>query len=292
MQGVLLFIKKNFYKKYRTYIFAMIAVAILVAGAVSVFACNITVEAERKKAIEDTYGTAQYVAFCVSRDKIDSDVLSAAGVSKIFGVAEKNAKKIAVGALDKKAKELHRITLIEGRLPENDSEAAVEEWVKVILFPDAKAGDSVTLEYNLFSQSGEFDSLKSEIFVLSGVIKNYSTVQTTDIYSPEPGFEQLPAVIFPSAKQKLYTENLSLVFFNDDEVESIKYIKDTFAPKKISINNSRLSTDGISVTEIFNVIAVMTVLMLMPTVMFLLVFGDFGTLKKIFVLGADRKRIF
>ncbi len=42
----------------------------------------------------------------------------------------------------------------------------------------------------------------------------------------------------------------------------------------------------------YNGIAVSTVLLIMPTVMFLLVFGDIETLKRIFVLGADRKRIF
>lgn len=289
MQGVLLFIRKNFCRKYRIYFFAALAVAVLTACAVSVFACHITLENAHKTAIENTYGTAQYVAFCVSRDKIDSEKITAVGVSKIFGVAENG--KFAVGVLDEKAEELHRITLLAGKMPENKNEAAVEERVKELLFPNANVGDSVTLEYNAFSQNGEFDSTKSETIVLSGVIKNYSTVHTADIYSPEPGFEQLPAVIFPSAEQEVYIENLSLVFYEYDELENIKYITDTFAPQKISKNGGS-SADGIGITGIFNGIAVSTVLLIMPTVMFLLVFGDIETLKRIFVLGADRKRIF
>lgn len=54
--------------------------------------------------------------------------------------------------------------------------------------------------------------------------------------------------------------------------------------------NSLLKTETLK--KSYNGIAVSTVLLIMPTVMFLLVFGDIETLKRIFVLGADRKRIF
>ena len=54
--------------------------------------------------------------------------------------------------------------------------------------------------------------------------------------------------------------------------------------------NSLLKTENLK--KSYNGIAVSTVLLIMPTVMFLLVFGDIETLKRIFILGADRKRIF
>lgn len=54
--------------------------------------------------------------------------------------------------------------------------------------------------------------------------------------------------------------------------------------------NSLLKTETLK--KSYNGIAVSTVHLIMPTVIFLLVFGDIETLKRIFVLGADRKRIF
>ena len=54
--------------------------------------------------------------------------------------------------------------------------------------------------------------------------------------------------------------------------------------------NSLLKTETLK--KSYNGIAVSTVLLIMPTVIFFLVFGDIETLKRIFVLGVDRKRIF
>lgn len=298
MHGILLYIKKNILKKYYTYLLIFIALAILLSCLITVFASSQALSQAYRNALKSTYGTQQYVAFHVTTDEIPENTFSSVGVTKVFGTLQKEQKTAAIGWMDETAMEMHQISLISGSFAQKENEIVLEEWVKERFFPEAEVGKTIKVSYHAFSQNGAFDFPKEKVFILSGIIKNYSTVQTGDILTPEAGYEQLPSILLCSMQQETeaYVETLSFIFFEDDSIGSRQVIQQHFQPSKISSNDEYYHADisnmDTFIVQVLKIIVLSAFILILPTVLFVFVFGDFSSLKTSFVLGADAKQLF
>lgn len=297
MHGILLYIKKNILKKYYTYFLIFIALAILLSCLITVFASGQALSQAYRNALKSTYGTQQYVAFHVSTDEIPENIFSSVGVTKIFGTLQKEQKTAAIGWMDETALKMHEISLISGRFAQKENEIVLEEWVKERFFPEAEIGESIKLSYNAFSQNGMFDFPKEKTLILSGIIKNYSSVQTGDVLTPEAGYEQLPSVLFCSLPQDTdcYVETLSCIFI-ENAFNGRPLLQQYFQPAEISSNDEYYRADisniDTFIVQIFKLIVLAATVLILPTILFLFVWGDFPSLKKAFVLGADKNQLF
>ena len=298
MHSIVLYIKKNMIKKHYIYLLIFITLAVLLSCLITVFAAGQALSQAYMNALKSTYGTQQYVAFHISTDKIPENIFSSVGVTKIFGTLQKEQKTAAVGWMDETALEMHEISLISGRLAQKNNEIALEEWVKEYFFPEAEIGETINLSYHAFSQNGAFDSPKEKTFILSGIIKNYSAIQTSDILTPEAGYEQLPSIILCSVPQEaeVYVENLSFIFFEENPLSNRQMIQQYFQPSKISSNDGYYHTDisniDTFIIQVFKIIILSASILILPTILFIFVFGDFSSLKKAFVLGANKNQLF
>lgn len=298
MHGILLYIKKNILKKYYTYFLVFIALAILLSCLITVFASGQALSQAYRNALKSTYGTQQYVAFDVNTDEIPENTFSSVGVTKIFGTLQKEQKTAAIGWMDETALEMHEISLISGRFAQKENEIVLEEWVKERFFPETEIGEPIKLSYNAFSQNGVFDFPKEETLILSGIIKNYSAVQTEDILTPEAGYEQLPSILLCSVppEAKFYVETLSFIFIEADPLNNRLMLQQYFQPKAISSNDGYYHADisnmDTFIIQVFKVIILSASILILPAILFVFVFGDFSSLKKAFVLGADKNQLF
>jgi len=113
-------------------------------------------------------------AYDVSSDlldeiKMNKDIIST-GISYTIGTVATNNQRLFVGLMDDEAIKLSRLSLIKGRLPENDDEIAMDEVYLAYFNSEASLGDSIKLDITVTYNGKE--KLISKSYRLVGIYKN------------------------------------------------------------------------------------------------------------------------
>ena len=89
-----------------------------------------------------------------------------------YGQPSDSSEGIPIGSLDDTAAELYYLQCLEGRMPENPGEIAVEKSVLMRLFPGAKPGDSLTFHMRENEKADIKDGSTIADYQLVGVLDN------------------------------------------------------------------------------------------------------------------------
>jgi hypothetical protein len=120
----------------------------------------------------------------------DNSEIKAYGKLEMIGTAVNLKNEQGIGIMDDTLISIGRITLEQGRLPEKDSEIAVERNVLSFLGENVEIGDTVDLEVSYNSDNGVVNENHS--YVLTGIIEPWHQNWLS-------GKQQLPAILMASS---------------------------------------------------------------------------------------------
>ncbi len=123
------------------------------------------------------------------------------GYIKNFAVCHDNDEAITVGVMDDTAVHLSCITLVEGRMPSNKNEIAIEISACDKLGIPKKLGQVADIRCSALDGAQE----NNYRFTVVGIIANYSEIQVNQ-YDATPGFDTLPGV-FVSSTEHCFFKN-------------------------------------------------------------------------------------
>lgn len=157
-------------------ILAMVFSSSIIFLASSIYSSNVELRNERigKQSVIWTRVTENHI-----ENAQNSKVLGKAGYAHILGILNSTNDEyydsVCVGWLDDTAEELANPQLIEGKMPSEENEIAVEKMSLSKLGVDAKLGDYITL--NLKTQNGNetLENSHQVTYKLVGILKNKAT---------------------------------------------------------------------------------------------------------------------
>lgn len=138
------------------------------------------------------------------------------GCSQRYGLV---AGKKGIGTIDDSFKKLGRIQLLEGKLPQNPGEVAVEADLLNELGYDYQIGQKISLPI-IFSIDEDNELLSTEQYILTGVLKRYTDIWVT-------GEESLNAVVITENDGKKMEKEYGILpssqyFFETINLENAK----------------------------------------------------------------------
>lgn len=146
----------------------------------STYQLSDSIESTMQKRREEQYGTWQ-AAFC-GVTPADMETLGKNPYIVSLGEMETDGfwtgegeRAYAIGSVSGEAIELASLKLYEGTFPANEHEIAVESGLLESFEELPEVGDTITLDIELTSPDGSSSTIEEMSFVLSGVIKNYSS---------------------------------------------------------------------------------------------------------------------
>ena len=139
---------------------------------------NKEITIERAGSYHSTYKNVTIKELDIIKNNIDIEKF---GVLRTVGVAEENENTLAVIYTDENSAEMGNVKFIEGKMPINENEIAVQDGFLKAIGIEAKVGEKLTLKY----ESRKDEETKSYDFILSGIIetsefnkanKNYTSI--------------------------------------------------------------------------------------------------------------------
>ena len=149
---------------------------------------------------------------------IDKEVGYCKVTSFVYPENGDETKGALLGYLDKKGKELYYQTLLEGRLPENKNEIAVERTTLLRLGVNIKAGDSITLSVKDYTEDGLSLLSQKKTFTVTGILYDKQLYLENLHSGAYEKAKRVPAVFLADAESINISEPGSLIAF----VESSK----------------------------------------------------------------------
>lgn len=170
-------VKSIFYGKKKSLLIAFlyfVSTVFFVVEALSLY--NYQINSSRQ--LDNTFGIHDGIFLCDTLQAAglikSSDFISEAGTITICAEGFRNEdhkdRTIILGHVDDPAVSLSRIHLVEGELPQNENEIALEQSLLNFIYPGTKVGDKI--EMQLFAPESE-----SRTFTLSGIMGNISNLQ-------------------------------------------------------------------------------------------------------------------
>jgi putative ABC transport system permease protein len=120
----------------------------------------------------------------VNRLNQDRDI-SAVGSSAPLGSYTQPGLNLTLEGFDKTALDMFNFNLLDGRLPENPGEIALEAWALDLLGPQMSLGETIHLSYFLYEASDQNrmrsgESVESD-FVLVGILSNITAAKLSGV---------------------------------------------------------------------------------------------------------------
>lgn len=167
----ILFSKK---KSLLTAFLYFISTAFFVVEALSLY--NYQINSSRR--LDNTFGVHNGIFLCETAEAAQaiksSELVSEAGTITIRAEGVRNDdykdRNIILGCADDAAVDLNRINTVEGELPENENEIALEQSLLNFIYPNTKVGDKIEMQLSV-------PESESRTFTLSGIISNMSNLQ-------------------------------------------------------------------------------------------------------------------
>lgn len=224
-------LKNVIYNKKKSFLTAFlyfISTVFFIVEALSLY--NYQISSSRR--LDNTFGVHDGIFLCSASEYTDTiknnSCVAEAGTIAVRAEAFRNEnfqdREIILGYPDESAVSLCRIDLIEGELPKNENEIALEQSLLNFIYPDANVGEEI--EMQLFMPQSE-----SRTFRLTGIMNNISDLQWD---ASEGTLPMINAVV-------------SADFFPDSDIYSFVSIDYTGDARQLdTFVNSMLQTEGIS----------------------------------------------
>lgn len=224
MKAVMLLIKKTFRKKWKSLIWVILAMGLLLGCFIAVF---VSVESMNSTMLEkqsSLYGTQNAVVLNVSpipKEKIPE--IEKIGSFQVYGLYMQdgsNFRSISLGTADEEAIALNRLQLFKGRWPQTEKEIVVEKWVLSDLQLPFETDVQLQIRYLSLGNDGSFSVEQQSYFTVVGILENYANIQV-DLEEKQPGFQQLPNIISGNTTEKVISHiTLSLSEKNDWQADA------------------------------------------------------------------------
>ena len=199
-----LYCRRTLFRRCGSTVAALLALILFISSVCSVFTLALSLFKSYNGYIFQTYGSYTGIAAIEKADAfIEDGAVAEQGGCYIYGdiAGDYGAGAFSAGYLDSAAAELLNIRLLDGRFPENENEALIEEnFLKRL--PGAALGSTLS-----FDISAPFGTASREYYI-SGVIADYSVYQRTgDEESP-----LLPSLI-TGAEDSLFVQSENFCIF-------------------------------------------------------------------------------
>lgn len=241
------------YSKYhiRKAILVFSLVLIFTVTLLSVYPFFSAVTFRQKEKLYDRCGKHHAVYWNISSeiaDKIDNHYsVEKTGVFINNGSFNINntTYSVTVGSFSETAVDLGRISCVEGRMPEDDSEIALEEYYKYLFDSELCIGDTICLKK---------DNIETN-FVICGFLDDYSIYWTIedDLYSR--GFHDYPGAIIGKELSDMMggTRNY-LVYFNNIDENTLFMSPYLNLMDELNINSDDVTSNDASYINSFYII--------------------------------------
>lgn len=199
----------------------------------------------------DTYGTQDVVFFCspVDKENIKADCINNVGAFEIYGKIQNDdsVTPICLGYADNAAVAMHKITAVEGRMPQNNKEVTLEIGLKKIDGFDVDVGDVINLIYCGLDDNFEFANKTELSLTVVGFTKNYSSIHSGALFN-EYDKAVLPNILLgdslSSNKIKTYSLQLNsdenqdelISYLNNEVIFASKYYKNAERYNNVSLS--------------------------------------------------------
>ena len=196
--------------KGRKKITILIFTVLLLSFAFAVVTLSVTSSMERtnREYRFDTYGE-WYGAFSLTEEGVpdwlkQENAISAVGCAETYASLSGTAEKGYLGTVDETLQETGRLTLLEGHMPQQENEIALEADILSSLGYDYAIGQKIVImeAYEGSTADGELDCVEVEQeYILSGVLKEYTNLWLSGQDVRLPG-----AIITKKAAEQAYEE--------------------------------------------------------------------------------------
>ncbi len=136
--------------------------------------------------LTNIYGYYHAVFYNIYADKenIHDKTIDKVGFFEIYGKKPANSalSDIVIGYADTNAIDLHKITLVKGRMPSGPGEAVVEEWMTKDESLNAQIGNTLEITYSAPDKEGAFTDNVAVSVTVVGIVKDYSSLHTDNLY--------------------------------------------------------------------------------------------------------------
>lgn len=194
--------------KGRKKITVLIFTVLLLSFAFAVVTLSVTSSMERtnREYRFDTYGE-WYGAFSLAEEEApdwlkQEESISAVGCAETYALLSGTDEKAYLGAVDEILQKTGRLALLEGHMPEQEDEIALEADILSSLGYDYVIGQKIVIgeAYEGSTADGETDCVEMEQeYILSGVLKEYTNLWLSGQDISLPG-----AVITKKAAEQVY----------------------------------------------------------------------------------------
>ena len=145
--------------------------------AITIFSDTYTLTLEENRKL--TYGAWHIAVFdadeTVKESLSNHAAVESVGSMHLSGMVLSDDNPIGgIGYLDEDLLEIGNITLLDGHLPETNNEIAIEAGTLNRLGMSLMLGQQIPLSISNYDEAGNLLDCETQVFTLSGVIKNYS----------------------------------------------------------------------------------------------------------------------
>ncbi len=288
--------KEELKRQYYLLFVVIAAVTAFVFAMVGVLDSHAYMSLEQKKNVYGGWHVGIYNAADDVYQKLHNHaIVEEMGKMEIYGYAESfyGEKFHPVGSIDTIAKDMGRINLVSGEMPDEKGEVAMEMDTLAALGYSYEPGQAITLKIHGLDKCGR-RTVRQETFMLTGVVKNYSDVWKNS------GNDLLNIFISPDYKKNLGVQSTNYFLeINEKYLSDISQIKVLLNEDRFIENNyiSDEDINDVSLLEEFLQEEIFVFLVIIFSVIMLVVListminrrrESFALIRSI---GAERKQI-
>ena len=231
------------------------------------------------------YYHAVFYNIYAEKENIRDDAVDKVGFFEIYDKKDVDSalSDIVIGYADDDTVDLHRITLKEGRMPENENEAVIEEWLTKNDELNLQIGSTYKATYSSPDEYGEFADESVISVTIVGIVNDYSAMQTNNL-SIEYEKAVLPNVITGGKLQQNNIKSCSVHIKNAADYDEIirRLNEDVIFAGRYSKNVNRYDDGELTVanelvkstTESIFILISIFCLLLMLLVQFLYIYAQ------------------
>lgn len=288
--------KEELKRQYYLLFVVIAAVTAFVFAMVGVLDSHAYMSLEQKKNVYGGWHVGIYNAADDVYQKLHNHaIVEEMGKMEIYGYAESfyGEKFHPVGSIDTIIKDMGRINLISGEMPDEKGEVAMEMDTLAALGYSYEPGQAITLKIHGLDKYGR-RTVRQETFMLTGVVQNYSDVWKNS------GNDLLNIFISPDYKKNLGVQSTNYFLeINEKYLSDISQIKVLLNEDRFIENNyiSDEDVNDVSLLEEFLQEEIFVFLVIIFSVIMLVVListminrrrESFALIRSI---GAERKQI-
>lgn len=162
------------------------------------------------------YGSHQFQAFNVSVEH-EQHPKAEVGVIELQGYFVNDVSlygdTVVLGTVDENARKIGYLSIADGRMPKEKNEVAIEASVLKRMNLNLDIGDSITLPVYWLKDGRYQNQSSEEMFVITGIIKDYSRIWSTESVDPYNAF---PGIWLYENERNDVGIRVELIRFNDN----------------------------------------------------------------------------